>query len=476
MSDRTLADAPPDDVPDAAPRRQLTLLDSTSIIVGIIIGAGFYETTPQVARAVGGVGPVLAVWLLGGAISLVGALCYAELTSAYPRDGGEYVFLTRAFGRRVGFLFAWGGFWVVRPGNVGAMAYVFARYAHQLAPLPLGRHSPAAYAAGAVVVLTAVNVLGVRSGKWTQNLLTGAKVAGLLAVFAVGLLSTPAGPVAAPTPVPPTSLSGFYLAMILVLFTYGGWNEMSYVAAEVRDPARNILRALVLGTTAVVVIYLLGNAAFVRALGFEGLAGSHAVAADVLRLRFGGRGAAFISALICVSCLGALNGMILTGARIYYAVGTEHAAYAWLGKWDPRLGTPARSLLLQAAVTLALVVGFGLYDDGFERLVVFTAPLFWLFFLLAGVSLFVLRAKEPDVVRPYRVAGYPWTPALFCASSAFLLYASLSYALANRAAEAWWAIGLTGAGVLASLYDRGRAEEPPGFPVVARRTDESSEG
>ena len=440
--------------PHPAPRRQLTLFDSTCIIVGIIIGAGFYQTTPQVARSVGGMVPLLAVWLIGGAVALIGALCYAELTAAYPHDGGEYVFLTRAFGRRAGFLFAWGGFWVVRPGNIGAMAYVFARYAQQLLPLPLGRHAPAAYAVGAVVALTAINVLGVRSGKWTQNLLTATKVLGLLAVFVVGLLFAPASRVATPTPVPSGSLGGFYLAMILVLFTYGGWNEISYVAAEVRDPSRNLVRALALGTGAVVVIYLLGNSAFVRALGYEGFAASKAVAADVLRLRFGARAAAAISALVCVSSLGALNGMILTGARIYYAVGADHRAYAWLGKWDGRLGTPVRSFLAQAAVTLAVVIGFGLRDQGFERMVVYTAPLFWLFFLLAGASLFALRAVEPHTPRPYRVAGYPLTPALFCLSSAFMLYASLAYALAHRAAEAWWAIGLMAAGVLASLGSR----------------------
>ena len=439
---------------EGAPRRQLTLLDSTCIIVGIIIGAGFYASTPQVARSVGGFWPLLGAWLLGGAISLAGALCYAELTSAYPRDGGEYVFLARAFGPRAGFLFAWAGFWVVRPGNIGAMAYVFARYAQEVWPLPLGRFAFGAYAVGAVVVLTIVNVLGVRGGKWTQNVLTLTKVAGLLAVFAVGLTAPLDSRIAAPTPVPATSLSGFYLAMILVLFTYGGWNEISFVAAEVRDPSRNLVRALVLGTGAVAAVYVLGNVAFVRALGYEGVAASQAVAADVLRGRLGGRGAAAISALVCVSCLGALNGMILTGARIYYAVGTEHRAYAWLGRWDPRLGTPVRSLVLQAAVTLAIMLGFGLYEDGFERMVVFTAPLFWLFFLLAGLSLFVLRAKEPDLPRPYRVAGYPLVPALFCLSSALLLYASLAYALQQRAAEAWWAIGLMAAGALASLLAR----------------------
>ena len=448
----------------AVPRRQLTLLDSTSIIVGIIIGAGFFETPPQIAAGAGGPALLMALWAAGGAMALVGALCYAELAGAYPRDGGEYVFLTRAYGRRVGFLYAWSWFWVVRPGNLGAMAYVFARYASELVPLPLGDYAFAPYAIGALVVLTVVNVLGVRAGKTVQNLLTAAKVAGLLAVFAVALLG-PAAPARAAATAPAPTAGGIYLAVILIMWAYGGWNDMSYVAAEVRDPRRNILRALVLGTAAVLAIYVAGNLAFIHALGFEGFAGSGAVAADVMRPKFGAAGARFISALVCVSCLGALNGMILTGARIYYAVGAEHAAYAWLGRWDARRDTPARSLWLQGLATLVLVAGLGLSRDAFQRLVVFTEAVFWAFLLLVAASLFVLRRRDPDTPRPYRVAGYPLTPAIFCLSCAFLLYSSVAYALSNRAREAWWAVGLLGAGVLASLYD----------PAIPRRTHEPAE-
>lgn len=440
-----------------APRPQLSLFDTTCIIVGIIIGAGFFQTPPQVAAAAASPALLLALWAAGGAVALVGALCYAELAGMCPQDGGEYVFITRAYGRRTGFLYAWAWFWVVRPGNIGAMAYVFARYANELVPLPLGAYAFAPYAAGALVVLTVVNVLGVRAGKSVQNLLTAAKVVGLLAVFAVGLLAD--GPETATTqsPAPPTA-RGIYLAMILVMWAYGGWNDMSYVAAEVRDSRRNILRALVLGTAAVVLIYLVGNITFIHALGFEGFTRSGAVAADVMRLRFGGGGARFISTLVCVSCLGALNGMILTGARIYYAVGRDHPLYAWLGKWDDRRGTPARSLWLQVAATLALVVGLGLSRDAFEGLVVFTAPLFWGFLLLAGAALFVLRLREPSAERPYRVAGYPVTPALFCLSSLFMVYASVRYAWSNRAAEALWTVGLVGAGVLASVLSAKKEE------------------
>ena len=457
------ANHPPADVAtDPSPRRRLTLLDTTSIIVGIIIGAGFFETTPQVARGVGSLWATLVVWVAGGLIALAGAVCYAELTAAWPRDGGEYVYLTRAFGRRTGFVFAWAWFWVVRPGNLGAMAYVFARYADELLPLPLGRYAFGAYAVGAVVVLTAVNALGVQTGKWTQNLLTAAKVAGLLAVFATGLLLA-----APPESLPPTqdavaaapTVAGLYLAMILVLFTYGGWNDMSYVADEVRDPDRNLLRGLVLGTVAVVAIYLVGNVVFARALGFQQFAASEAIAADVMRHGFGAAGGRFISALVCVSCLGALNGMILTSARVYYAVGTDYPDYAWLGKWNVTLNSPVRALAFQAAATLALVAMLGLGREGFERLVVFTAPLFWFFLLLTGLSLFVLRRREPHTPRPYRVAGYPWTPLLFCASSGFMVYASTRYAFANRAGEALWAVGLTATGVLASLYSVRRNDD-----------------
>ena len=436
----------------AAPRRELSLFDTTCIIVGIIIGAGFFETPPQVAAAAGGPALLLAVWAAGGAVALTGALCYAELAGAYPRDGGEYVFVSEAYGRRAGFLYAWAWFWVVRPGTIGAMAFEFARYANELVPLPMGRFAFAPYALGSLALLTVINVLGVRTGKTVQNLLTAAKVAGLLAVFAVGLF---AAPPAADSVSPPSA--GIYLAVILVMWAYGGWNDMSYVAAEVRDPRRNILRALVLGTAAVVAIYLLGNVAFTRALGFGGFARSNAVAADVMRLRFGAGGARFISALVCVSCLGALNGMILTGARIYYAVGNDHPLYAWLGKWDERRQTPARSLWLQAAATLALVLGLGLSRDAFERLVVFTAPLFWGFLLLVGAAVFVLRWRDPGAERPYRVAGYPLTPLVFCLSSLFMCYASVRYAWSNRAAEALWTLAILAAGVVASFFS-GRSE------------------
>lgn len=429
----------------AAPQRQLTLFDSTSIIVGIIIGSGIYETSPLIASTASGLPWLLGLWTLGGFLSLIGALCYAELATAYPRSGGDYVYLTRAFGGRLGFLFAWAQLWVVRPGSIGAWAYIFARYANQIRPLAGHSDAPMAYAVGAIVVLTLINLLGVRQGKWTQNVLTSVKVIGLLTIVVAGLALAPGN--APPAPAAAGGGADFRLALILILYTYGGWNEMAYVGAEVRDPKKNILRALILGTLAVTLIYVLVNLAFVAALGYAGVCDSKAVATDVLRAGldalhpgWGAWGGRVISVLICLSALGAINGTIFTGARIYYAMGTEHRLYAWLGRWNPKTGTPVWSFVIQLVITLIPVIGFGLSESAFQKMVVFTTPVFWIFFFLVAISLFVLRRRPAEAAEPYRVPWYPLTPILFCLSSLFMIHASLTYAISNRSYEAFWSI------------------------------------
>ena len=448
----------------SAPRRHLTLFDSTSIIVGIIIGATIYESSPFIAGNVASIWSLLGAWLLGGLLSLLGALCYAELATAFPRQGGDFIYLSKAFGRPLGFLFAWCQLWVVRPGSIGAMAYVFARYADQLVPLGSGEDRSAAllsYAVGSVVVLSVVNILGVQTGKWTQNVLTTAKVAGLSLVAIVGLLFT--SPQAAAVKPSEGGSASFGLAMILILFAYGGWNEMAYVGAEVRDPRKNILRALILGTVAVAAIYLVVMLAFLHAMGgLAGLQQAKAVAADVFSLGFGPWGGKFISLLIAVSALGAINGQVFTGARIYYAMGQEHRMYGVLGRWSPLLGTPVWSLLVQGAITLAVVVGFGWAGahKGFEKMVIFTTPVFWFFLVLVGISLFVLRRREPESPEPYRVPLYPIVPIVFCLSSLYMAYSGVRYAIDNKSPEAFWSIGLLLVGVVLCFFDR-RPETPP---------------
>ena len=449
------ADFPSRDAPSsgAAPQQRLTLFDSTAIIIGIIIGSGVYKTAPMIAGSVPGPLAVLGVWLAGGLFALIGSLCYAELATMFPAEGGDYVFLSRAYGRPVGLLFAWCELWVVRPGSIGSLAFVFADYANQV--FPLGPHSLACYAAGAIAALSAINILGVATGKWTQNFLTVAKVVGLLAVVAIGFLHTaPEAPLAKPPSAP-----NWGLAMILILYAYGGWNDMAYVGAEVRDPQKNIFRALILGTCAVTLIYVLVNAAFLHALGFDGLRQANAVAADVARLGAGQWGAKGVSLLVAVSALGAVNGMIFTGGRIYYAMGKEHRLFASLGRWSPRLGTPAWSLAAQGAITIAVVLGFGLAPgdgegSGFERMVYFAVPAFWMFLLLVSLSLIVLRFRDPDRPRPHRAILYPLTPIIFAGCCLFMLHASVTYAWSNRSGEAFWSFGLIAAGLVVCVVDQ----------------------
>jgi amino acid transporter len=453
----------------AAPKRQLTLYDSTCIIVGIIIGAGIYVSSPTIAGLVPGMGWLLTAWVLGGLLSLVGALCYAELATAYPEAGGDYVYLNRAFGSWAGFLFAWSQLWVVRPGSIGVMAFAFAQYANQIwpqAPRDEASYVLLGYAVAPIVVLTAINILGVRQGKWTQNLLTTVKVLGLLAIILVGLLCTaPPKPAWQTVPAAPQafSLRDFGMAMVFVLFTYGGWNEMAFVAAEVRHPTKNILRALLWGTLAVTAIYLLVTLAFLHALGFQDMR-RPTLAADVLQLGLGDWAGRAISVLICISALGVINGQIFTGSRIYYAMGKDHRLYAWLGRWNPRLGTPVPSLLIQSLITLVLVVGFGSTASGFESMVKFTTPAFWFFLVLVGLAVFILRYREPQVPRPFRTTLYPITPILFCLSSAFMVYSSLDHAVTNRSWEAIWAVAILLLGVVMIFLNRPlpRSQEPAG--------------
>jgi basic amino acid/polyamine antiporter, APA family len=434
------------------PKQQLTLFDAICIITGIVIGAGIYETTPLIAKSVTTPVWLIAIWLLGGLLSMIGALCYAELVTHYPEEGGDYVFLNKAYSRRMGFLFVWAGFWLVRPANIGAIAFIFAHYAQQIVPLQMAGFEFITYAIAAVILLTLINIIGVQSGKWAQNLLTSVKVLGLLVIITVGLFFT--------VPVETSSTenllyseSSFYLAMILVLFTYGGWGNISFVAAEVIHPQKNILRSLIIGTVLIISIYVVINLAFLRTLGMDGMSASTSIASDLVRISFGEAGALLISFLICITCLGNINGMIFTGSRIYYAMGRDHHLYRLLGIWNARLDAPVWSLTLQAIITIILIISLGTNGNAFERLVVFSAPLHWFFFLLVAISLFILRRKRGPAHVGFKVPWYPWLPIIFCLSTLFMLYASINYAWQQQHPEIWWIIIIMVLGVLASVYN-----------------------
>ncbi|MBM4156951.1 MAG: amino acid permease [Lentisphaerae bacterium] len=436
----------------AGPRRILTLGDSVGLIVGIIVGAGIFQVAPDVARGVPGAAALLGLWLAGGIVSLFGALGYAELAAAYPEAGGDYAYLTRAYGPRAGFLFGWLQLSVVRPGDIAVMAFAFATYAAPVAEGWLGRPIPQAgrlFAALAVALLTLVNIAGVRSGVRTQNALTLLKGAGLLAVTGLALAApSPAAVAGVADPLPAS------VALILVLFTYGGWNEMAYVAAEVRDPGRNVLRALVLGTAAVTVLYLAANAAFLHARGGRaGLASATAVAAEAVAPVLPGA-AAWVAALVCVSTLGAVNGLILAGARISYAVGADHAMFRPLGAWNGRTGTPVRALAVQGVLAVALVLVLG----SFTGTLLYTAAPVYLFYLATSVAVGVLRRRDPGRPRPVRAWGYPFTTAVFCAVCAWLAWQAVAY----RPAVAAVALGVLAAGIPLYAISRRRTVSDAG--------------
>jgi len=409
------------------PRKELSLLDSTCLIVGIIIGVGIYQSAPTIARGAGDGWGVMGIWIVGAFLSLCGAMVYAELATAWPREGGDYVYLTRAYGRWAGFLFGWLQLSVVRPGDIAVVAFAFATYARVLYA-PFGPeetvYTHRVYAVAAIAALTAVHIIGVRQGKWTQNILTAVKILGLVAI--VGVAVAAPGAARPPEAVSPLPLS---LALILVLFSFGGWNEMAYVAAEVKDARRNITRALILGVAGVAVLYLLLNGAFLYTLGYSGLANSKAVAAESIATMFPEVGRRLISALVCISALGGVSGLVFTGARISYAVGADHAAFRIMGQWHPRTGTPVRALLVQGAIAAALVLALGSFVDT----VLYTAATVYAFYLATTVAVVVLRFREPGVERPYRVTGYPVTPLVFAAVCAYLIYSSATYKPLNAA-------------------------------------------
>jgi basic amino acid/polyamine antiporter, APA family len=446
---------PPRHATVSAPTRSLSLFDSTSIVVGVIIGATIYESSPAIAGSVPNLAALVGVWVVGALIALVGALCYAELATAYPASGGAYIYLGHAFGRRMATLFAWAELCVVRPGSIGAVAFVFAHYANELFPLGDGWPPLLIYAVGSIVALSLVNLAGLREGKWTQNILATTKVLGLLLLFAVAIAarqdSRPTSSAAA------EGASDWAQALILVMFAYGGWNEVSYVAAEVRDPRRNLPRTLFLGVAVVAAVYVLANLSFAGALGWQGFRSSPAVAADAVGVQWGQLGARLISALICITTLGSVNGQIFTGARIYYAFGRDHPLASLVGHWNQRTNAPSWALVVQCGVCLIPVVIFGVHENAFQSMVNYTTPVFWFFFFLVGVSVFLLRKRQPAATAPFRVPCYPVTPLVFVASSLMMLYATADYAVKKKSPEAWWAIGILAVGYLVTLVTERRS-------------------
>jgi APA family basic amino acid/polyamine antiporter len=404
--------------------RTIGFWGASAVMVGVMIGSGIFQNPPLIARLVDSGWLVLGLWVAGGVLSLLGALTYAELATMYPQSGGLYVFLREAFGRGTAFIFGWTYMLVTKPFAAAGITVVFAQNVNAL----LGTQwNPAAMTCVTLVVLTGVNVLGMRMGAGVAGVLTAVKVAALLAVIGLGLVISPGGGGAgaaaavvegtgAAEPLGP--IGPWYLAIVpamtLVLWAYDGWSDVGAIAGEVRDPQRRLVRIYAVGTAVVVGLYVAANAVFLKVLPLEQMRGVADVAPVVMERLVGPVAGVVVTLVVVVSTVGSTHSSIITGARVTYQQARDGLLFRFLGRVHPRYGTPDTALWTQCALSCAAV----LYAGTFQKLAggfVFTM---WMFYGLGGIAIFVLRVRRPAVARPYRCWGYPLTPAVFVLAAA----------------------------------------------------------
>ena len=439
--------------PDSTqPLRLLHPFSAIALIVGIVVGAGIFKTPSLVAAISGDAGWALVLWVVGALISIAGALCYAELCTAYPNAGGDYHFLQRAFGRDLSFMYGWSRATNINTGSIALLAFVFGDYMSTL--VPLGTYSSAIWALGVVVMLTLVNVVGLHASSRVQMLLTVLEVLGLLAVVVAGFwVDAPASGaiswfVQAPAP------AQWGLCLVFVLLTFGGWNESAYVSAELRGGPRTMVWVIVASMAALTAIYLLVNLALLMGLGLKGLASSKTAASDLLGLAFGPWAHKALGLFVAIAALTSINATMIVGARTNFAVGRDWNALRKLGQWQLQVGSPRQALWMQALISIALILLGTQEADGFSAMVEFTAPVFWGFLFLVGLSVIWLRQTDGQTERPFKVPLYPLLPLIFCSACAWLTYSSITYAISQKAIHV--SMWLIASGVLALLLLRWR--------------------
>ena len=401
--------------------RSITAVHATALVVGIIVGASIFVQPSVITGTVPTVSGVYAVWAISGLLTLFGALIAAELASAYPQAGGVYVFLREAYSPAVGFLWGWAMFWTMHTGIVAAIAMVFARYVGFF--FSIGDVGLRALAASAIVVLTAVNYVGVRQGSLVQTTFTALKLLAIVAIIIAAFLFRRMDPCSGPSTgfAAGCATSAVFtaskvpLAVVAGLFAFGGWHMVTYAAEETRDPEKTIPRALVVGVAIVTLCYIALNAAYFHVLRPDQIASSTRVAADAADAVLGTGGAALMSIVVAVSTFGALNGVILSGPRAYLAMARDRLLVSWAAAIHPRFQTPHRAIVLQG-MWAVILVSTGTYRALFTR-VVYTE---WLFFALMAAGVFRLRGRA-DYRPAYRVWGYPVVPVIFILSSAYIV-------------------------------------------------------
>jgi len=442
-------DAAPDVWGERLPRR-LGLGSAVAVLVGTTIGSGIFRVPAGVAGTLGVPGPVIVAWVLGGVVALAGALTIAELAAALPRSGGVFTFLLETFGPLPAFLFGWSELTVIRASALGAIATIFAEYLGYF--LHFDPPTVRRVAAAAIVVIGCLNYAGVRAASAVMNVVTVAKFA---AVALLGLLAFTAseGSAAHFTPLwtGGLPLSLIATALVPIMWTYDGWADLAFLGGEVRDPGRTLPRALILGTAAIVAVYLLLNAAYIYVVPLPEMAASKLVAATAAERipLLGGAGGAVVSALVMVSCFGTLNGSMMTGPRIFFAMADRGLFFPAIARVSPRFQSPS------VAIGLATVLGvvYVLFND-FQQLADKFVLGIWPFYALAVAGVYVLRRTRPGLPRPYRTLGYPVTPAIFLVASVGMVANALATDPVNTGVT--FAIVLAGVPVYAVWRVRSR--------------------
>lgn len=443
------------DVQTAQPLRLLHPLAAVMLIVGIVVGAGIFKTPALVAGISGDAGWALVLWLAGALISICGALCYAELCTAYPHAGGDYHFLRRAFGRNLSFMYAWSKATVINTGSIALLAFVFGDYMSSV--LNLGTRSSAWWALGVVVTLTAINLVGLNASARLQAVLTVVEVLGLVAVVCAGFMaeSPKSGAlewfVQAPAP------SQWGLCLVFVLLTFGGWNESAYVSAEVQGGPRTMAWVIVVSMVILTLMYLLVNLALLLGLGLQGLSQSKTAASDLVALSLGPWAHKALGLFVAIAALTSINATMIVGARSNFALGQDWSPLRTLGDWQQDSGSPTTGFWIQSVISVALI-GLGSQEaDGFSAMVEFTAPVFWGFLFLVSLAVMWLRHTDAHTERPFTVPLYPLLPLIFAGACAWLTYSSITYAISQKAIHVSLWLMASGAVALVALNWRERS-------------------
>ena len=442
-------------------QRVLGLWSAVSIVIGTVIGSGVFLVPSTMIAKVGSVKVLFAVWVVAGLLSLFGALTYAELAAAMPEAGGEYVYLSAAYGPFWGFLYGWTQFWVAKSGSIATLAAGFYTYLTAFVPAlgapvlvtpfhigPGGSlleiHYGQLVAIGVILILAGVNYAGVRAGGNVQVFVTAVKLILIAGIIAIGLFSG-AGDFSHFNQhvVSVGGVAGFFAAMVGALWAYDGWNNVSMVSSEIQRPERNLPRALIFGTAAVIVTYLLVNIAYFYVLSPEQVSASHRVAADMMSHLYGRAAAGAVTIAVLISIFAALNGSILSGSRVPYAMARDGLFFRTSAVVHPRFKTPGNSIIL-LCLWSCIVVLSGWYDDLYN-FVIFGS---WILYLMTAVSVFVLRRKQPTLPRPYHVIAYPVVPVLFSAVAVLLLVSTFQ----TRPRESLMGLALMALGIPFYFY------------------------